>query len=75
MAEPSRRRLSPTLLAAIFAAIAVAALVALLVNILARMKGVVGDLRIAIHDNPRILAGTPLASDRSSGPLFPPYFY
>jgi len=38
MAEPSRRRLSPTLLAAIFAAIAVAALVALLVNIFTRKQ-------------------------------------
>lgn len=39
-------------------------LTALLVNILARMKGVVRDIRIVIHDNPRIVVGTPLWAER-----------
>jgi molybdopterin/thiamine biosynthesis adenylyltransferase len=39
-------------------------LVALLVNVLARMKGVVRDIHVVTEDNPKVLPGTPLASDR-----------
>lgn len=39
-------------------------LVALLVNVLARMKGVVRAIHLVTDDNPRLLPGTPLFSDR-----------
>jgi len=39
-------------------------LVVLLVNVLARMKGVVRDIHVLTDDDPRVLPGTPLRSDR-----------
>jgi molybdopterin/thiamine biosynthesis adenylyltransferase len=39
-------------------------LVVLLVNVLARMKGVVRQIHVITDDNPKVLPGTPLRSDR-----------
>jgi len=39
-------------------------LVALLVNMLARMKGVVSNIHVVTAENPKVLPGTPLVSER-----------